>query len=373
MHRVRAALALPDAPGVTGDGVRVALIDSGADISHPDLTDRIDVSASTHYGLTIGLEDYAGHGTHICGIVAGTGTADPRYRGIAPGAELIMLKALPAGSRGVSDFVAQAVFDALDRDADIINYSAGQSGYQKGVSPPWKWPTVPDVVARAFQVAADAGVLCIAAAGNEGPKQGTINRPAILEQTLAVGVLTVNGKLLAEHSSRGPVFLDARLRPGEIVTADPTDTPLDLTKPDVVAPGWNDPPQGADPIGMTWSGPISTRSRSAERMVGVVPDDPDCLYAPFGGSSQAAAVATGLAALLLEFGRQLEFDWGPNRADSLRRLMILGSLRLPGYEPHEQGAGSLYWPKLGGALEECVDPNSNLAAIVREGAQLKGL
>ncbi|MDE2664147.1 MAG: S8 family serine peptidase [Gemmatimonadota bacterium] len=71
MDRVRAALGIPEDISVSGKGVRVAVIDTGVDATHPDLDGRIDLDASKNYGLTRGLDDYAGHGTHIAGIIAG--------------------------------------------------------------------------------------------------------------------------------------------------------------------------------------------------------------------------------------------------------------------------------------------------------------
>lgn len=364
MDRVRAALGIPEDISVTGRGVRVAVIDTGVDATHPDLDGRIDLDASRNYGLTRSLDDYAGHGTHIAGIIAGDGKlSDGRLRGIAPGVTLIVLKAVPANGAQASDFVAEAVLDAIDAGADVVNYSGGR---RARFSPPWLWPSTPDVITRAIRVAMDEGVLCVAAAGNEGPSPGTINRPAIDASVLAVGALSTDGEVLAECSSRGPVYVASDLPAGTVASADETSETVDYVKPDVVAPGWNNP---AGP-GRRWMGPVSTRSRFTESLVGVEPTDRDCPYAPYGGTSQAAPVVSGIAALLIEYAAHLGFDWGENRAESLHRLIRFGARFLRGLDNNAQGAGMPYWPAVAGTLEDCLtDPN--IAALVRQGPQIE--
>ncbi|MXX68435.1 MAG: S8 family serine peptidase [Gemmatimonadales bacterium] len=364
MDRVRAALGIPEDISVSGKGVRVAVIDTGVDATHPDLDGRIDLNASKNYGLTRGLDDYAGHGTHIAGIIAGDGKlSDGRLRGIAPAATLIVLKAVPANGAQASDFVAEAALDAIDAGADVINYSGGRRGH---TSPPWSWSASPDVITQAFRVANDAGVLCVAAAGNEGPAAGTINRPAIDSSVLAVGALSTDGRVLANGSSRGPVHVDHTLPAGGVDSLGPNSERVDYTKPDVVVPAWNSPPGP----GRLWMGPVSTRSSFTEALVGVDPTDRSCPYAPYGGTSQAAPVVCGVAALLIEYAARLGFDWGDNRAESLRRLICFGARFLRGYDQDDQGAGIPYWPAVASTLEDCLD-NPNTAALVHRGPQLE--
>ena len=101
-------------------------------------------------------------------------------------------------------------------------------------------------------------------------------------------------------------------------------------------------------------GPVSTRSSFTETLVGVDPTDPTCPYAPCGGTSQAAPVVSGIAALLIEYAAHLGFDWGENRAESLHRLIRFGARFLRGLDNNAQGAGMPYWPAVAGTLEDCL-------------------
>lgn len=235
-------------PPVDGAGVRVAIVDTGVDSDHPDLTKAIRHTFSTCSAcLTDDTTDKDGHGTHIAGIIAGSGSlSDGKYRGIAPGVTLACYK-VAHGRKALGADVAKAVEMALDWGADIINYSAGQNG---PYPPPWKWASKLAARDRAFQAAAEAGILCVAAAGNDGPHYGSINRPAALPEVLAVGAMGEDG-FVSQCSSRGPVYVDHSLGRGDVQRLDlTTDDLKELTqfgslKPDVVAPGGTprEPPQ----------------------------------------------------------------------------------------------------------------------------------
>lgn len=84
MDRVRQALQV-DGLRFGGQGVRVAVIDTGVDQEHPDLRESVE-SCESLLALDATPEDRSGHGTHIAGIIAGSGTeSDGRWSGIAPG------------------------------------------------------------------------------------------------------------------------------------------------------------------------------------------------------------------------------------------------------------------------------------------------
>lgn len=377
MDRVRSALFLGE-PRFDGTGVRIAVLDTGVDPEHPDLRDCLDLAESQSF-IALGgdLLDRSGHGTHVAGIIAGSGAlSDRRYRGVAPGAELIIMKIAPLGGRGYSDDVAAAVFRAIELQVDIINYSAGQAGYKAG-PPPWKWSSKLDLRDQAFQAAADEGILCVAAVGNEGPAPGTVNRPAFRRGVLAVGALTEDGKRLYERSSRGPVYLDPSLPVNAVERASPPlDEPVtDRVKPDVVAPGGTYVDvsrygsRRLESLGIA-DGPVSTRSRLAEGLAGLDPADPAASYACIAGTSQAAAVVTGLAALLIEMGNTRGFDWSRNRGHMLRQIFRFAAVKLQGHDTRSWGHGATMWPSLMTTLQDSID-RPDVRERVLEGPQIQ--
>lgn len=113
--------------GARGAGVRVAVIDGGFDLDHPDLAPNIDFGSSTDFtgeGLLYSPPDPFSHGTHTAGTI---GAADNGFGtiGVAPEVSLILLKALgDSGSGSFSDVIA-AVLHAADADADVISMSLG--------------------------------------------------------------------------------------------------------------------------------------------------------------------------------------------------------------------------------------------------------
>jgi subtilisin family serine protease len=113
--------------GVTGEGVRVAVLDGGFDTDHPDLAPNVNLALSEDFtgeGLEYALADPFSHGTHVAGTIAaadnGLGTI-----GVAPDAELVLVKVL--GDAGTGDFadVFEGIYHAADVDADVINMSLG--------------------------------------------------------------------------------------------------------------------------------------------------------------------------------------------------------------------------------------------------------
>lgn len=177
--------------GALGSGVKVAIIDSGIDYTHPEF-DGIYAGGYDFVNNDNDPMDIDGHGTHVAGTVAaakdGSGVV-----GAAPSVELYALKALEGGSGGFDDIVA-ALDWCVVKGIDITNNSYGSS-------------TDPgDTVEAAFDAAYNKGVLHIAAAGNEGTPPGkgdTVGYPAKYSSVVAVAASNVSDSR-ARFSSTGP-------------------------------------------------------------------------------------------------------------------------------------------------------------------------
>lgn len=184
------ALKSPDVwiTGNKGKGVRVAVLDTGIDANHPDLKSRIKSTADMKdfSGSPYGVVDRQGHGTHCAGSIL----ADGPLPGNAPEADLIAGKVLgDSGSGGVDD-IAAGIRWAITRNADVISMSLGGSGQDSFIPP-------------ALVEAEAAGVIVVAAAGNEGPGEGTVGFPGGYSKCIAIAAVDVNLKT-ANFSSRGP-------------------------------------------------------------------------------------------------------------------------------------------------------------------------
>ncbi|MFF1926133.1 S8 family serine peptidase [Streptomyces sp. NPDC058221] len=174
----------PDGRKADGTGVTVAVLDSGVDYTHPDLGGGFGEGHKVVAGhdFVNGDDDPMddnGHGTHVAGIIAGKAAAKGGVTGVAPGADLTAYKVMNANGEGTtSDIVAgleAAIDPANPHRADVINLSIG--GYGDGSDP----------LGLAATAATRAGVVVVAAAGNEGPGAGTVGSPAAADGVIAVG------------------------------------------------------------------------------------------------------------------------------------------------------------------------------------------
>jgi serine protease AprX len=122
--------------GWNGAGVGVAIIDSGIAINHPDLRQRV-VYSENFVGTEATTNDVYGHGTHVAGIVGGNGTASAgnnyiyTFRGIAPSATLINLRALDSNGQGTDSSVISAIDRAIGLQQTygirVVNVSLGRA------------------------------------------------------------------------------------------------------------------------------------------------------------------------------------------------------------------------------------------------------
>jgi len=274
---------------VTGQGIRVAVIDSGIDYTHPDLGGCLGADCRVIGGYDfIGRDqdpwDDNGHGTHVAGIIAANGQA----RGVAPQARLLAYKVLNARGSGWGGYVIAALDKAADPDGDpatpdavdVVNLSLGGSTAGS--------PTDPQ--ARAVDAAVEAGIVVVVSTGNNGPARGSVTTPGTARQAITVGD-TDKSDALDEASSRGP------------------DEQFVMLKPDILAPGME--------------------------IVSTVPEDgangDPSRYLSLSGSSMAAPHVAGGAALL----RQLHPDWSPARI----KANLMNTAKVLDLLVFDQGAG----------------------------------
>ncbi|MFH9733489.1 S8 family serine peptidase [Streptomyces sp. NPDC017260] len=187
----------------TGEGVKVAVIDTGVNPNTSSLSGQVlvdEVPKAVAYGAT---DDYAGHGTSMAELIAGTGANDG-LQGIAPGAKIVPYRIQLRGLKGAEEtrktaVSAEAIKAAADTDAKIISMSYG--GYYLDLD-----------VKKAIKYAASKGKLLIAAVGNDGESEGLIGYPASAPYVLGVSSMD-EGSNISEFSSHGN-YVDL-VAPGE--------------------------------------------------------------------------------------------------------------------------------------------------------------
>ncbi|MEO3929287.1 S8 family serine peptidase [Micromonosporaceae bacterium B7E4] len=229
-----------DELGIDGTGVRVAVLDTGVNLRHPDLAGKMatdDPADPTYPGgwmewdavgnpISGTPRDSQSHGTHVSGTVVG-GNASGVHIGVAPGAQLMHGLVLPGGSGTTPQILAgmQWAVDPYDADgnragrpADVVNMSFGAAsgGFNQLFVEP-----VRNMYA--------AGVLPVAAAGNCGP--GCHSSPANVYEALAVGATDVADNVAA-FSGGGTATLADWSNP-------PASWPARWVVPDLAAPGVN--------------------------------------------------------------------------------------------------------------------------------------
>jgi subtilisin family serine protease len=186
------------AAGYTGQGVIVGIIDSGVDLTHPDLAGRV---IATHNFTPEVDEDIVGHGTHVSSIIAGSGAAsNGRYKGVAPDAQLVVGKVCEVGGCLSSNMILGMQWAVIEQHAKIVNISLGTNDT----------PGVDPVEAAVNELSADYGALFVVAAGNY--RSRPVSSPATADAALAVGAIDRNEQI-ASFSSRGPRVGDNAIKP----------------------------------------------------------------------------------------------------------------------------------------------------------------
>ena len=261
------------AQGYDGSGITIAVIDSGAQGDHPDLEGQIIgfkdlVNQHDDMDPANGIDAYDdnGHGTACAWLAAGTGEENGGiYKGMAPGADLLIIKALDNEGAGADTDIAQGIEFAVDEGADVISVSLGG---------PWNDNNFVEPSVLASQQAIEAGAIVVIAAGNSGPAPFTINSPGITEEAITVGSSSGSAGIVA-FSSRGPVHRTIRTPKGY------------YTKPDIVAPGY-EVFSGRYQDSSTLEYPIYNSTQYGN------------VYTQWSGTSASTPLIAGLAALLLD-------------------------------------------------------------------------
>jgi serine protease AprX len=302
--------------GLDGAGVGVAIIDSGVTSWHDDLgSDRV-----VHFADFVDFQplpsDEYGHGTHVAGIIAGSGyDSNGARRGVAPAANLVVLKVLDADGYGYISNVIAALDYAVEHRAQfnirVINLSVAAGVYESYNSDP---------LTLAAKRAVQAGVVVVTAAGNLGRnaqraiQYGGVTAPGNAPWVLTVGASSHNGTAsrtddsIAPFSSRGPGFIDY------------------AAKPDIVAPG-----VGIESLTDATSSLFL--SHPSARLWGTV-DTATQPYLSLSGTSMSAPVVTGTVALMMQANPALS----PNLVKAILQYTAEHKLR---YNDLTQGAGFL--------------------------------
>jgi subtilisin family serine protease len=304
--------------GVTGKGVTIAVIDSGLwehpalaldTAGKPRIVARYDAINDT---LPEAVFDASGHGTHMSSVIAHSGPVTLRgqetgsYKGVAPDVTVAAVKAFDVAGQGDFLDIVRAVQWVVDNKE---KYNIGVLNLSFAARPRWHYWQ--DPINQAIMRAWAAGITVVAAAGNEGPDPMTIGSPGNLPYIITVGAITDSwtpetrdDDYIPDFSSRGP-------------------TPNAHIKPDLVAPGGHI-------TGITRPGSSLTKEHPEYQL--------DTGEFVMTGSSQAAALVSGIVALLL----QLEPDLTPD--DIKCKLMssaepALNKDGLLAYSPFAQGHG----------------------------------
>ncbi|MFI5860672.1 S8 family peptidase [Streptomyces sp. NPDC051546] len=190
------------AAGFDGTGTKVAVLDTGTDLEHPDLKGR--VTEAKNFTDSDTAEDRQGHGTHTISTVGGSGAASGgAKKGVAPGAQLLSGKVLNDSGYGLDSWIIAGMQWAVDSKADVVSMSLGDPSQLSCDDP---------MAVATEALAQSTGTLFVIAAGNAGPGNNTVSSPGCAPSVLTVGAVDRDDKT-ASFSSRGPAGLNHTLKP----------------------------------------------------------------------------------------------------------------------------------------------------------------
>ncbi len=278
-----------------GDGVKVAIIDSGLSVAHSDLDASSGFDFTGDQGSdTSWRDDVVSHGTHVAGTVSALHD-EKGIRGFAPEAALVALKIFPGGR--FSDLI-KSLDKCISEQVDVVNLSLGSRKKS-------------ELLQQKIQQAKERGVACIAAAGNSGNE---VQYPAAFAEVLAVAAIGKFGafpedsyhkRQIGEYTSTDGQYFAARFTCfGDEI--------------DLCAPG-----------------------------VGVLSTVPDGGYAAWDGTSMASPHVAGIAAILLQARKNIrDMPRDGNRVEALFSALKGGCVPL-GLPKTHQGVGMPSAVKLG--------------------------
>jgi len=311
---------------LNGRGIGIAILDSGLDSNHKAFKDDNRILASVDFTGERRTDDPYGHGTHVAGLAAADN--DPThnaYGGIAPGANLINLRVLDSTGVGSVSGVLRALNWVLSNrtryNIRVVNLSLGTPAVTSYMNDP---------ICIAVRQLVDAGIVVVAAAGNDGKDEtgqaiyGRIHSPGIEPSAITIGCANSMGTnsraddVLATYSSRGPTR--------SYWTDDDGVNHYDnLVKPDLVAPG----------------NKVIQAEAEGNYLVATYPQLETNIYHQdnmremyLSGTSMASPQVAGAAALLLQANSTLT----PNL---VKAILMYTAQPLAGYNLFEQGAGEL--------------------------------
>ena len=295
--------------GLNGDGVVLCVVDSGIDLSHPDLGDLVLKGwLDSVNGIDEPYDD-EGHGTAMSGIIV----ADGGLKGISRGVDLLVAKAIDSEGQGDASSVANSVDWCVQQGADIISLSlGGGQSFGSGFF-------TADELEQSVDEALDSGVFVIASAGNDGEDDdGDVGSPGSVEDVICVGGISRTGGIWS-GSSEGDN--DGRLWPNPILPRSNPDK-----KPEIVAPGHEVPVLMASGVGNSgWWGWSS-------------------------GTSAATAWVSGSLALLLQDDPELQRENSSGRGsiEEVKVAITQASQMMDGQDSHDDhyGYGHLRIDKL---------------------------
>ena len=265
--------------GYKGSNVKVAVLDTGLQKSHPHFTNIMETLDFTGEDFP---SDTIGHGTFVCGVIASSRDC----LGLAPNAEIYSLKVFNSQQISHTSWFLDAFNYALHAKVDILNLSIGGPDFMDNI-----------FVEKVMELSSK-GVIFISAMGNDGPLYGTLNNPADQLDVIGVGGINYDDEI-ADFSSRGMTMWELPLGYGRV-------------KPDIVTYG------------------TAIRGSSMKG---------SCRY--LTGTSVSSPVVAGAVALLTEIMKKNERLSRVLSPASIKQVLMASAQKLPGTNMFEQGSGKI--------------------------------
>jgi serine protease AprX len=306
---------------LSGQGITVAVLDTGIDATHPDLSYGSQViqnvrvadlqgSSPTflHPQVVEGLSNtdpVMGHGTFVAGVIAGTGSASSGYYGgIAPGARLLGVSGGDASLFFVLSGMDYILSHRADMNIRVVNCSFGIAGVFDSNDP----------INIATKILHDTGISVVFSAGNLGDQPNSLNPYSVAPWVIGVGSVNKSGSL-SSFSSRGAAGYG-------------------LYHPTLVAPGESVVSARASGINVVGTSGLSAGLASPDNDLQSVPSAYLPRYTCSSGTSFSAPQVAGTIALMLQANPRLTVD-------QIRQILQQTATPMLGYSRYEVGAGDL--------------------------------